>query len=30
MRLLDRQNDDEFTLPKDVIDNIPDAIRSHT
>jgi hypothetical protein len=31
MRLLERQNDDEFTLTKDIIDNIPYyAILSHT
>ncbi|KAH8588261.1 heterokaryon incompatibility protein-domain-containing protein [Bisporella sp. PMI_857] len=31
MRLLERKNDDEFTLTKDIIDNIPDyAILSHT
>jgi hypothetical protein len=31
MRLLERKNDDEFTLTKDIIDNIPHyAILSHT
>jgi hypothetical protein len=31
MRLLERKNDDEFTLTKDIIDNIPNyAILSHT
>jgi hypothetical protein len=31
MRLLERKNDDGFTLTKDIIDNIPHyAILSHT